>query len=838
MSRFPYAWLIALSWPACFDPDASTDEGEGTDGTVSSTEATFVTTSASASATANTTSGDPSSSSSGAATTSATGPDETTIATESPSESTDATSDPSSAEGSSSSGELAPVLMVRDDGPYLVAVGAELEVSDAEGVLANDEGEGLAVAAGELTSMYGGTVSIAEGGGFVYRPSTTLPFGTDRFSIDVEDVYGQTATAEVRIVLLPAEGLVDVTRLGPKGQRILGRESGSRFGASVSGAGDVNGDGFADVIVGVPYAFRGGERSGEAYLVYGDGDALSLGASTRIDGAEAGDTLGTAVSGVGDLDGDGLSDVAVGAPGDSSMTDAGGSAVLFLGADNLPTVIAASAAAVRFQGQAFDIAGDDLSGVGDLDGDGLPDLAIASTQASETLGEVAVIPGGGALGTSPREFLVNAAVRMVGVYALGRLGTSLDAVGDIDGDGFDELLIGSHATPMGPDTGETYIFFGRPDFFDVWAPTAEVSEALRIPGLDRGHLAGNSVSGAGDVNGDGWQDILIGAPNVSPGNRAQAGVAYLIFGGADFPTESTFDLATADVRFEGTVPSERLGRTVAGIGDFNGDGFGDLAFGSNPLLDYGTSAHVSIVLGGPDLGGTPVYDLADAPLKLATGTTDEQFGTSLEGAGDVNGDGFDDVIIGAWATTDDDQTPGAVYLVYGDDLGGTVTALGGATENDLEARRGRLGDVLIGGSEDDVLRGDGGPDVLRGGRGDDVLTVGDLSFFRVEGGAGDDTLVLPPGVADLTDLGAAISGIERLVLAPDEACELRLSTTTVRRLSDTTNTIEIDGSSEDHVILTGAWSGPTTAGDASLYTATATPTVRVRVTSEIDVTIE
>lgn len=840
--RSSFAWLVVLSYPVgCFDPesDATDDDDDdaqsGSDDALPMDATTFVTTGASAVETQTS-----------AATSMNVVPPmddtDTGDATDSSSSDSSSSSDTEGAStdpdpDASSGDERTTALLVRDDGPFLVAGATELVVSAEDGVLANDEGEGLAVVGGDSASLHGGTVSVEHDGAFVYHPPSALPFGTDRFSVDVGDQYGEVATAEVRVVVQAVDGRIDVTRLGAKGVRILGREQESRFGAAVGGAGDVDGDGFADVLIGVPYAPRQGAGSGEAYLIYGDGERISMGTSTRIDGGAAGDLLGMAVSGVGDVDGDGLSDFAIGVPNDSAFFEGGGAALLFFGADNLPTVIAASAASVRFQGQDFDSAGQEVGSAGDVDGDGFSDLVIGSVRASNTAGEVAVLPGGGGIGTRPRESLIDAEVRVVGLFDLGRVGTSLDEIGDIDGDGLDDLLIGSHATPRGPDTGETYVFFGRPDFFEAYSPSVSVSEALRIPGLDRDALAGASVTGAGDVNGDGWADILIGAPNVSPGNRDQAGVAYLIFGGVDLPTASTFDLATADVRFEGPTALERVGRAVAGVGDFNGDGFDDLAIGSMP---GGTEilASVYLVLGGAELGGSPVFNLDDAPLRLVTNVVRDQFGSSLEAAGDVNGDGFADIIIGAPSTTDETVVAGAAYIVFGDDLGGAVTALGDARDNVLQARRGRLGDAIFGGRGDDELRGDGGPDVLRGGPGNDVLILGDLAFFRLDGGAGEDTLVLPEGSVDLAALGPAIASIEVLHLAPSGACEVSVSPTAVRRLSDTTNTIAMVGTADDHVILTGAWTGPTTASDGFLYTVTATPTVRVRVTSEVNVTIE
>jgi len=274
------------------------------------------------------------------------------------------------------------------------------------------------------------------------------------------------------------------------------------LGNSVSGAGDVDGDGFADLIVGAPGADPSGISDAGSAFVFSGADGSQL---FRFDGSAALDELGYSVSGAGDVNGDGFADLIVGAPGaDPGGLGEAGSAFVFSGADGSQLF--------RFDGQAFrDLLGRSVSGAGDVDGDGFSDLIVGA----------AADPNG--LFNAGSAFVFSGAdgsqlFRFDGSAAVDQLGNSVSGAGDVDGDGFADLIVGAReADPGGLTTaGSAFVFSG-----------ADGSQLFRFDGLAGGDALGNSVSGAGDVDGDGFDDLIVGAPNASPGGISAAGSAFV-----------------------------------------------------------------------------------------------------------------------------------------------------------------------------------------------------------------------------------------------------------------------------------------------------------------------
>ncbi|GBD42017.1 hypothetical protein HRbin39_01404 [bacterium HR39] len=247
-------------------------------------------------------------------------------------------------------------------------------------------------------------------------------------------------------------------------------------------------------------------------------------------------------------------------------------------------------------------------------------------------------------------------------------------LGDVNGDGFADLAVGApDADPLGRENaGEVYIVFGRADGFPASLDpgTLDGTEGLVVQGPNPGAFAGFAVAGAGDVNGDGFDDLLIGAYGTLDGGPAGAGGAWVVFGGDDLPARLDLAALTADrgIALPGVVAGSDTGRSVAAAGDVNGDGFDDVLVGARYTdLAAGGEGVAYLVFGRDDDPG--VIDLATLDVDHAGCTLrgtgpDVYAGFALAGPGDIDGDGFADVVVGAPAPPGG-ADPGTVYVVYG-----------------------------------------------------------------------------------------------------------------------------------------------------------------------------
>jgi hypothetical protein len=475
------------------------------------------------------------------------------------------------------------------------------------------------------------------------------------------------------------------------GYRISGIETGNWAG-SVSCAGDVNGDGLDDVIVGARYAPPTGEvASGRSYVVFGKANSEGI----RLAEIEAGvggfvlrgidfsDNSGRSVSGGGDINGDMLDDLVIGARGadPGGVNGAGEVYVVFGKANGTPVDLADVAAGVGgFVVNGIDEndqAGYSVSITGDVNGDGRDDLiigaALADPLGSSLAGESYVVFGK-ANGTPVNLSSVTSGVGgfvIRGVNPFDQSGNSVSAAGDVNGDNLEDLVVGAfRADPdQTDDAGTSYVVFGKANGTPVnLSSVMNGSGGFAMIGDQRGDLSGSSVSGAGDVNGDNLDDVLIGAP----GGTGSAGTSYVVFGKAD---TILVDLAQVEnglggFSIVGEASGDRSGRSVSDAGDVNGDGMADVIIGAYSADPPGReNAGASYVVFGKM--STTEVDLAD----VAAGTggfvlrgifAGDRSGEVVSGAGDVNGDSLDDVIIGAlFADPFGNSAAGESYVVYG-----------------------------------------------------------------------------------------------------------------------------------------------------------------------------
>lgn len=569
------------------------------------------------------------------------------------------------------------------------------------------------------------------------------------------NVSGYYAAGETYIVfgngrrVQPDVELADLR--GSNGYTIVGFELPGGSGYSVASAGDINGDGIGDLVIGAPAVGYSFYFSGRVYVVFGEESPSSPTFDlATLDGTNGftleplflgydGDNLGRSVSGAGDINGDGIDDIIVGA--ETTGPDYEGEAYVVFGQRepfdpliSLNTLDGSNGFAIR-DADFSDNLGSSVSAAGDVNGDGIADVIVGGEGGSGAyviFGDADGFPPAVELSTIDGEI----GFRILG--AADRTGSSVSAAGDINHDGIDDLIIGAdYGDPDGrTGAGRAYVVFGSADGF---SPTLDVSQLDGSNGFVMNGVAPgdgvSAVSSAGDLNGDGIDDVAIGAARADPDGRTDAGSTYIVFGSAS-GFAPTLELAALDGNngfvVNGVAEGDQSGYDLAAGSDLNGDGIDDLVIGARRAdpdgrPDAGASYVVFGLVTPRDLVGSPRDDTLSGTLGADTiaGRGGDDILDGLDGTDRIHGNAGNDTILGGG---DADRLAGGL---------GKDVIFGGAGQDRIEGNHG--GDRLFGEAGRDVINGGGGDDLIESGAGADTAR-GDAGDDRIDGGGGADTL--------------------------------------------------------------------------------------------------
>jgi len=460
-----------------------------------------------------------------------------------------------------------------------------------------------------------------------------------------------------------------------------GNQSASGFGAQVFAAGDVNGDGHGDLIVGAPRYDNGQSNEGRVYVYHGTAGGPSSVPAWQAESDQVEGRFGTVVGPAGDVNGDGFADVLVGEP----LRDAGqvdeGRVCVYLGSAAGLQATPAWVAEGNQAGARFGLA---VAALGSVDGDAYADILVGAPlydNGQKDEGRVFLYRGSAAgLAAAPTW---TAESNQVGA----RFGSAVGAAGDVNADGFADAIVGAFYHDNGQkDEGRAYVYRGSASgvLVQIWAAEGDQNHAR----------FGSAVATAGDVNGDGYADVAVAAA-LYDGGQQDEGRVFVYFGSLSGPA------ATPAWTAEGNQADAGFGSALAPAGDVNGDGYGDLLVGA-PGFDFGqTDEGRSFLYHGSASG------LAPSPAWTAEGNqTSGRFAGAVAPAGDVNGDGYSDLLVGSETYDGDLIDEGRVTVFYGGAAGLTTVPKWSFEGNECDAE---LGWALDGAGD---VNGDGYDDVM------------------------------------------------------------------------------------------------------------------------------
>lgn len=670
----------------------------------------------------------------------------------------------------------------------------------------------MTISVGTLSNPHGfvilGEAANDQAGYWVSEAGDINNDGTEDFVVGAQLAGGNNAGAAY-VIFGDATGYpstVDLGALtGADGFKLTGAANSDRAGRSVSGTGDVNDDGIDDLVVGAWQANNGPGNSGRAYVVYGkatpfaaemDLGSLSVSDGFTLEAVQNGnDYFGWSVSEAGDFNDDNIADFIVGAWGATVGTEenAGTTYVVFGSASGYPATLDLTTLSgtdgfridgvhgdIRDAGGALIDNGDNVgyavASVGDLNNDGVDDIAVGANRANgngdplagETnAGEAYVIFGDPTWSAATFDLATlngSNGFRLDMVGTEDRGGYSLSHAGDMNGDGIDDVIVSARLNDNGgADAGEAYVVFGSSTGFSADLDMASLNgtNGFTLRGENADDWAGSSVDGDFDFNGDGLSDLLVGANRADTANGANSGRVYVIFGqSAGFASVVDLSSIAGDpslgLVFDGRGSGDQLGRNAVDIGDINGDSFDDIVMGAEFADPNGRNngGEAYVVYGFDPTQAVRIYtDDTFTTLVSSHASFADAVAAAAEGQAIDVQNPLPDGDIGAFTVPLNDlavragppfdgtfsfSNNGVTFALAGltmADVDGTSNAdviTGSDGANKLVGKGGT--DTLIGMAGDDLILGGGGNDSLRGGTGNDTL-IGSVGADTINGGS-------------------------------------------------------------------------------------------------------
>jgi hypothetical protein len=475
--------------------------------------------------------------------------------------------------------------------------------------------------------------------------------------------------------LIGGTELIDLSSFvsgGNQGVRLIGASDGTNSGTSVAIIGDFDADGTKDFVGGAPQM----GNKGAVFIILGAAHTTEIDTSSftsgsggmKIVGANFGDQLGYSVGAAGDVNDDGYDDCMCGAPGAGTVLRLKAGIVYMIfgkGGPYSDLVLSSFSAGNSGFPIVGGAAGNQLGfctsclrgALGDVNGDGFADFAIGSTNADyasrNEAGTVYIIYGRASTAVVTSidlaSSLAGKGIKIGGAAAGNHVGSAISGAGDVNDDGVHDLIIGcTGCDPQGRvDAGAAYLIYCSHSMTDIDLAEYTQRAIVRIAGASSGDLLGASVCDSADVNGDGFADLLLGAPGTETEYGVETGCVHVIYGASNnLPTDvdlAAHEAGPTSYTICGTEEGGRLGTAVASAGDVNQDGFDDM------LLGAGGNDGTAYILPGSD--NLPIFDIHltnDTSMIMFTAPNAESgLGLSLDGGYDLTGDGIADVLLGA-----------------------------------------------------------------------------------------------------------------------------------------------------------------------------------------------